>query len=60
MVCSAFSTTEAPEIAAGTAERALSLLAAQPEEAQEAVRPQQLHLERFASVAATLAKPRSL
>ena len=59
VVSSAFSSTEASsEIAAGTAERALALLAAQPEEA-EAARPQQLHLERFAAVAAALAKPRS-
>jgi pyrroline-5-carboxylate reductase len=43
----------------GTTERALALLAAQPEEADEVARPQQLHLERFASVAAALAKPRS-
>jgi len=56
VVSSAFSSTDASEIAAGTTERALSLLAAQPEETQEAARPQQLHLERFASVAAALAK----
>ncbi len=61
MVSSAFSLTEAAsEIAAGTAERALALLAAQPEEAEEVARPQQLHLERFAAVAAALTKPRSL
>jgi hypothetical protein len=61
VVSSAFSSTEASsEIAAGTTERALSQLAAQPEEAKEVARPQQLHLERFALVAAALGKPRSL
>ena len=61
MVSSAFSSTEASsEIAAGTTERALALLAAQPEEADEVARPQQMHLERFAAVAAALAEPRSL